>query len=62
MGQFCDYETGYAGKCGIYIEKGTRCKLHLNKTSQKPRKKQIKYSGFSRYRQESGEFQSRRES
>jgi len=25
---FCDYETGYAGKCGIYAESGTRCKKH----------------------------------
>ena len=57
---FCNYLTSYAGKCGTAIKEGTRCKRHKKLPQRQPiEKRKNKYSGFSEFREETGEFQDR---
>ena len=58
-GGFCDFETGYAGLCGMWIQEGDRCKKHEGKTSKPKRQKIGDYSGYSKHRDDHGEFQRR---
>ena len=56
---FCDYQTGYAGMCGMPIKGGKRCKRHIGLKQQRRKVRIIDYSGDSKYRQEMGQFQAK---
>lgn len=60
-GVFCIFETHHVGKCGRPVEPGKlKCRFHRHgKETTKAVKRKRKYSGFSRYREETGEFQDR---
>lgn len=58
---WCDFWTGYAGKCGVWVgDEGVWCKYHQNRKESARRQVIGKYSGYSKYRQKTGEFQGKR--
>lgn len=55
--KFCDY-LGQVGKCGVWVRgNGNRCEKHTGKEIKEPRKKIGKYSGQSKYQEETGSWQ-----
>ncbi len=57
----CDWKNEAGNKCGVFVgDSPGRCKLHKGKANKVKRDKIGKYSGFSRYRQQTGEFQGKR--
>ena len=55
---WCNFNTNYAGICGVFVENGSRCEFHLEAIEKLKRIKGKKFSGYSKYRaSETGEFQ-----
>lgn len=59
--EFCNYVTGYALECGMYVPDGSgRCKKHKGKENKPKNPKAGQYSGDSKWREENGQFQAKR--
>lgn len=50
---FCEY-NGSVGKCGIYVENGSRCEKHKELPNKEIKRRGLKFSGYSKQREEEG--------
>jgi hypothetical protein len=58
IAHFCDFLTDGRGPCGLPATQGFRCKEHKEKQSPQPKRASRKFSGYSSWREENGQFQS----